>query len=470
MQRIPVEIWGQIFIELLSSSISEDRQYATILCCPRNILDESNSCAEDMEHIRVRDCLREQRQTLIRITHVSTSWFEAAIGCPILWTNIYATPDTGQLITRSWLKRSKNLPLNMVVDLRRYLNPSDDTHPLATGNPQMVIRRIMQTLIPHMTRCKQLSISTSVDVDMGTVLWTLQRIRTTPLLEHLRLCQSEEGPDIDSILDTMTPYPVFHGNAPLLRDLRLNGVPMTHMLQVAIGITTLTIRCIAGKSLRWSYVMQVLRHSPQLQTLSMWDSIVFDLPVRTDSDLRDQLMLPNLTTISIGNMDIPFTTALFALLDVPVLHTLCLDYDGRDCEILGIQLYSRRPGNHSIISNLTDLHMAGLAVSPITGTKIARQMHRVIDLDIYDAPWIFRGLLDETVQDFKESRALIAPHLISISLNGIDILSLTIFVMLRKTLQAPLITLCIPRDNFQVPRQSEYLTRFVAVVNLIDVE
>lgn len=468
MNRVPAEIWAQIFIDLLSSSVSEDLEFRTIICCPRTILDENNPRAEDMEHIRLSDCLFEQRTTLRHITGVSSTWREAAHGCPLLWMNIFVTPGTGQLITTSWLKSSKESPLNVVIDLRRPTLPSDLTHHSATGHPHMFIRRNMETLIPHMNRIKSISITTSVDTDMYVILFTLHRIRGAPYLETLRICQDENDPDLNSVLDTLRIRPIFYGNTPQLKDIRFIGAPMPHILAIAGGITSLCIRCITGESLKWLNLIEVLRQSPQLQTLSIWYSIVLNIPAQTTLCLDEQVALPSLTMISVGMMDVRFSVALFACLDIPNMHTLCLNIEGGNCETLGIQLSSHRPKNHSILSNISDLYISDFPVSLATGSKMARDMHKITNLHIYNSRWMFYGMLTETIKDFDRSTVYAFPYLSGISLNGVDILSISTFVMLRKTLQAPLTTLLMPHSDLGVLGNSGYLTRFVEIVTFID--
>lgn len=477
---MPTDIWERIFVFALSSpDESEKLDDVRIGCIPNVMLDERNLVTDDNEQFRISANLRHQRSLLVNISHVSQSWRDILLNHPILWSNILITTSTLCACARldAWLRRSRQVSINVVFDIRRYVLSSllvaagvDYTDPF--HNALTIIANI---LYPHLHRCKSISIATSIDVDMRLILSVLNMSPSAANLIQLRLCQHEDDPELDSIIEDARGIRLFNEHTPELTHVRICGIPLLPtILALACNLTTLSLRCIAGNPSRWTDITSLLAQSKSLHNLSIWGFICDDVPPSIDIDNGSQLTLPHLDYLSIGRVETSFAVAMFGLLHTPAVRSLSLSFEGVDCDQLGHQLANTQRNDQSTLSSVRDLDIAGFSVSIETGALMWSELDQLENLIMFNSTKFFYGLLSLTTICFMEQRnnhglsnvnaaidPIIAPRLKSADTSGVDVLALSTFIILRRQLNLPLHFLRMPRHDFRVSGNIPYIDRFI---------
>lgn len=155
------------------------------------------------------------------ISHVSRSWRNQAISNPNLWLTLIVSEEQPAPWVDAYLSRSRSLPISLRIDFGSHLESWEEGD---AGPSQEYIQDVIDSVIPHMHRCRRLDIQLHNEYFILQILTRFQHL-SAPFLESMNVTASTKSyPQITSDLpNTNIPKSIFLGGAPRLTYLRYDG-------------------------------------------------------------------------------------------------------------------------------------------------------------------------------------------------------------------------------------------------------
>ncbi|KAF8895400.1 hypothetical protein BD779DRAFT_1608982 [Infundibulicybe gibba] len=236
----------------------------------------------------------EEKPFQILVSHVCQHWRNVAIESPGLWTKLAFHTGFSLDCARTWIQRSKGLPLDICIDCtipdaefiveNEYgMHPHDTSSPAAiqmhvdaalAGTPiqtnyysQRELNEILDLIIPHADKWRSFELAVSFYRYMYTLLSRLEKCAAAPLLEVLMLYHYETCDDYEAFAqpEFNDSFLLFHGNAPRLRETAFWGVHIAWEPSLELELA------YHAKDVRpsFSVFQQLLDASPNLRTLTL---------------------------------------------------------------------------------------------------------------------------------------------------------------------------------------------------------
>lgn len=273
----------------------------------------------------------EQHPTFaFSVSQVCARWRDLSISTPKLWTRIAFTfPITeSQHISADYsLQRSESQPLTILMDCR---DPNWDWEEEGHAFQWSGMQDTISQLLPHASRWKSLDILTDTWLPIYSFLRLTKTIDPLLHLESLSLSRcnayfAARGQSFQP-LSMAEPIALFGGMlAPKLREVCLVGVHIDWERSAALSnLTSLDFKYHAQDVLpTLSQFASILDRCPGLQQLTIlgWGPRLDDV----QSQPVTSLVLPSLTRLSFGFVDMAYGTQFLSMLQIPGLKELSLE-------------------------------------------------------------------------------------------------------------------------------------------------
>ncbi|KAJ7595386.1 hypothetical protein C8J56DRAFT_922195 [Mycena floridula] len=274
----------------------------------------------------------------LTISHVSRRWRKIALATGSLWTDIILTFPTSpaqQTKAATWISRSRTYPLDIYLDFR---DPDwtwdDDEHTHAFRWQDMEI--VLRFLLPHVKRWRRFDLLTDTWSPIFTFLWYSKQVISAPKLENLRLsrCNAFFADKNVVFLPSHLKRPVsFFGGIEFeaLRHVSLVGVHVDWPQSALHNLLSLELKYHAKEVMpTLQTFVHIIKSCPSLETLTIlgWGPR-FDIGNPQDDDKTAQLqysiILPRLTKLSFGFIDVEYAIRLLSMFSLPALQHLSLE-------------------------------------------------------------------------------------------------------------------------------------------------
>ncbi|KAJ7585416.1 hypothetical protein C8J56DRAFT_862002 [Mycena floridula] len=305
MDRVPNELWSTIF------------EFAV----------ERDGTIQDVEPCSLP----------LAISHVSRRWRKIALATGSLWTNIILTFPTSpaqQTKAATWISRSRTYPLDIYLDFRDPDWAWDDEHAHAFRWQDMEI--VLRFLLPHVKRWRRFDLLTDTWSPIFTFLWYSKQVTSAPKLEHLRLSRCNAFFADKNVVffpsHLKRPVPLFGGiELEALRHVSLVGVHVDWPQSALHNLLSLELKYHAKEVMpTLQTFVHIINSCPCLETLTIlgWGPR-FDVGNPHDDDKTAQLqysiILPRLTKLSFGFIDVEYAVRLLFMFSLPGLQHLSLE-------------------------------------------------------------------------------------------------------------------------------------------------
>lgn len=252
----------------------------------------------------------------ISVSQVSKQWRKVALQLPQLWNYIDMSEGRPYNRTYVWLKRSRNLPLDISID---YRNEPDSTY------YQRNFLVTLNVVIPYIYRWGSIRVIAPESL-LETALHVFSA--PAPMLHTLVLKGWSRAEDDRS--EQWAPT-IFHRNTPALKNVHLHGIALKWESCVFSEMRDCTLSWIPADTV---YKIPELAHllrlaSPCLQRLSI---IASPARPRGDGDVNNilrrvlpyQVSLPRMQELRLESLDLIDVQTLFPLFQTPSLRKLIL--------------------------------------------------------------------------------------------------------------------------------------------------
>jgi hypothetical protein len=406
----------------------------------------------------------------VLVSHVCKHWREVAIESPSLWTSITFNGLIPMDRSKTWIERSKSLPLRIRMDYAEdseLLSPEDtdsdsvaecigmESHKLSEVLPsEDDINTILDIILPCVSRWHSLRIIVPIYAPMYQVLSRLATCSSAPILEDLLLQHLEE---FDDLSETFQPaalrdsFLLFNGNAPNLKILTLWGVHIDWTSPFLSGLRELELAYHAD-DIRPSYSQftHCLRSSPNIESLSLYLSG----PSGHHEDwLMDEVIeLPSLVNMGLAYHPPEYMGPLLKQISTPNLASLALDFDGADCSTFARQLAGPTPSSRkSLLAGLVQLKISGLPCDhntiDVLYAELSNLRHITLNCRFLDGVFFFKlanpipsSACPTTI---PASTQMYCPRLETITTTGITGKEMIMFVEARVAAGCPVRKVCM---------------------------
>jgi F-box-like len=379
-------------------------------------------------------------------SHVCHLWRSVALGSPSLWTNI--TFSEGLLYEHSqiWIERSKDLPLDIEIDVGRSLGVGQDEVEATALFSH--VSTILDIIVPHVTRWRKLRVLVDQYIYMYEVLRRLARCASAPLLEILRLYLI----DYD-LIRRPTFFVPFRGNTPSLSLVSLVEVHVAWSSSLLRDLVEFEMaRHAMDVRPSWVDFSRILRDSPRLACLRLYGSG----PAEPVTDWQDEpIELPLLESLSLTNDNPIHVSSLFRLLSMPNLKKLSLRVGRVDDPEFSRQLV--RPPR-SVLSTLQSLNIAALPSDSSTIDAMYEQLTNLESICLhckYIQKYFFTALMESL------SGAMYCPNLTTIITSGISGPEMRSFVAVRAMARIPVKRIVMREDEALSDEDERWLREHV---------
>ncbi|KAF8228791.1 hypothetical protein L208DRAFT_225106 [Tricholoma matsutake] len=339
-------------------------------------------------------------QSPVLLSHVSRSWYDAAINSPLLWTNIDIFLSWNLPRIKMFLARSKPCPifLNIIAELPQAPeNDSNDSHmdPVYYYDPTYGIIELCQVVVPHISRCRSIFIRT--DEHFASLFDTLHIQLcnlAAPLLERFFL----QIPDI--FLEAHLE-PIFTLGAPMLSYVHLS---QPDILCQRLPFHNLSVLHLEAEDIDFSQWLTVVSQCPRLETLAIYGR----LKVETE---MEPLLLPHLRSLELyGEMNVVADVLL--VVSAPILECLVIaPYDITDLGPLEENSCHQRFA-----------HLKSVTLAPFRHSiKISLQLASEYFPSVVDVSLIGRDPLTliDTLANLDDDGNIIFPNMRSLALRNL---------------------------------------------------
>lgn len=280
--------------------------------------------------------------SLFRVSHVSRTWRDIAIGCPSLWSKfalrLNCMTNVDSSLLSLYLKRSRSCLLDMDLTIGFY-----DPFSLS----QTSARHLWTSVIAAIARWRRVSITVNQHFNVHPIAVSLQSL-CAPCLEQLSIVATDDDDilDDDEELDE-TPRSILQGGAPKVTNLILIGLDLNRYYPSLSGLREL--RLTAGNpahGMSYTRLLEVLRSSPGLERLCLSTHCLDVSTVDHATSVNfHSIQMPSLLEfqyidyVMVRGQELPLFYML-PVIDAPNLDRLVLHFgdfrsSGRMCRYLG---------------------------------------------------------------------------------------------------------------------------------------
>ncbi|EJC97936.1 uncharacterized protein FOMMEDRAFT_46963, partial [Fomitiporia mediterranea MF3/22] len=443
----------------------------------------------------------------VRMSHVCRRWRRIAINMPSLWTTLdFAEPRPFEK-SRVWLERSKQAPLNLVIDLSVFDDESDsDTDFQDDGEDRELVKDrqlsldlnyILDLIIPHVSRWRTFELSVTLYKHIYLALKRLEKCPAdpgAPLLETFALFCHEDSDDFDADSFVFEEYREhilpFGGNAPKLIEAGLWGVHIDWKLLIPLSersalsslystptaTTNLTDLEFAyhSRDVRPPYeeFITILRCAPNLTSLKLSGS---GPAPRQHGPAAQSLFLPNLRYLQLGFLEEDYACALLRLFYAPALKGICLDFDEGIYNAFIRQLAAPMPLPDPQPPNFRDSKLSGIPCSAeipqhfYSASPLLKRLYLNMN---YLPPEFFSVLTAVPTRTDSTTTQPVTPlckYLESLTISGISGNELVAFVKKRKSLGVPIRELNIDETDIVTDEEESWLIANVGSVEFVEI-
>ncbi|KAF9049663.1 hypothetical protein BDZ89DRAFT_1006531 [Hymenopellis radicata] len=402
---------------------------------------------EDVDDDDDDDLFEPEPPFQVLVSHVCTRWRQVSVNEPSLWTvlkfNVGYSPDA----IKSFIERSKGLPLDIVIDAsasdehyHEHEDGDDEAEPHLSKDDIAVIFDI---IIPLAQRWRLFDMQTSEYEHMFHALNRLKEVPSAPLLETLQLYQyDDQSEELEA--GTFTPAefrePVllFNGDAPKLSALGLWGVHIDWdaSLSFLAGLHDIEL-AYHFNDVRPSFATfaAMLQASPELKTLSLCGSGPAGPTKEWGSD---PISVPSLTDLVLAQHDVEYIVTLFPLLHLPNVRHLALDFDGHDCtKFVETLAAPHNKEKRSLLEGLEHLKIGGLPSNMASQKTMLKQLANLKSLNLHcfgqDELNIFEALVAST-----KTAEVLLPNLEALTTRSLDSQQVRGYLEARKKAGKPI--------------------------------
>lgn len=316
------------------------------------------------------------------VSHVCTRWRKIACAFAPLWTNIRCDARTAEERLATWLERSGNMPLDIVLQFMHTehddpLKPSVAQHDGFTRT----IAAFWRLLSGHVSRCQRIQITAHCSRVTGDILAHLATSPPFPILRVLAV----DG--IHGCLAPPLPYArtpdaarAWSSTFPLITHLRINRhmtVPYGNRTFAQLVELHLRVRPGYGVS-SWSALREALLQASKIVKLIISDC-VFEEPLPGTFTVDNTVSLPTLTYLAVVAIKPEGVAHLMAKLSLPNLLSLSLSIQTADASAVCRAITTK--GSDSFTGKLKDLALA-IRCNYVEATALFRQCQAVENLII----------------------------------------------------------------------------------------
>lgn len=439
-------------------------------------------------------------------SHVCSNWREVALKTPSLWTTLTFTEGSPFEKSRTWIERSRGLPLDLFIDCtipedeassvnsdqesgvnedrpivreethgRGYLREHSgcDHPPPPLSLPDLSV--ILDIVIPHVDQWRQLEVTCSVFDYMHLLLTRLEQCPAAPRLEILQLYHYSNCEDYEVFNppELSTKFFIFNGEAPALRDVSLWGVHLDwdRSLSLLSGLQDFELAYHA-KNVRpsWATFAQILYSSPDLRTLTLCLSGPADDGENVPWD-SEALSVPSLKELVLCYHEVKYAIALVRKLSVPNVYTLTLDYDEEDCtEFVRCLTSPMRGSSRSLLAGLEHLKIAGLPCADKAIDLVFEQLVGLKTLNLNCSREDEEKYFDRLLKSSSGSAGLkiYCPNLETITTSGIEGFQMKAFVAARKAAGFPIKRVLMSEEDDVDAQQEDWIRKNVEEFNFFE--
>jgi len=374
----------------------------------------------------------------VLVSHICKRWREVALDSHILWTTLDFETRPRLERARMYIARSGGLPLNIHIDCTFPENVDEEDHPdhpLYHENKTLREKSIHEALIAEHGEDYTAVVDEMYDGDdedtevsflsqqeLGQILdliepkvsqWgafefhastygyihllisRLHALPSAPLLETFEVYHIEDCDDYEVFNgDDKTSFLPFHGDAPLLKDVKFWGVHIDWDAALPSFLRGLHVFELSfhTKDVRPSYktFRQIINNSPDLHTLGLslsGPALGNDVPY--DTDIEDggwgltPLTILSLRKLALQFHDLKYALALVKHLDVPNVTSLLLNFDEEDySEFVDALLKPVKGRAENMLTHIEQMKILGLPCSVYSAEALLGQLGKLNSLSI----------------------------------------------------------------------------------------
>ncbi|TFK74785.1 hypothetical protein BDN72DRAFT_832871 [Pluteus cervinus] len=313
----------------------------------------------------------------VLVSHVCRRWRDISLNTPLFWNKLNFTEGLPFEKSRVWIERARDMPLDLEIDCTvdddededddeeevEEKQDDDEDPELEPAINKEALAAILNLVIPYISQWRSLRFMVSYYEYMHMLLARLSRCPPAPQLEVLKLCHYEDCEEYDAFepCDFVTPFQIFGGSAPNLKELGLWGVHLDWELSLGFFSNLVDLElAYHAKDVRPSFTTfaAMLLASPHLETLKLGLSG----PAGGVEDWgEDVIEAPSVAELVLNYHECKYIQELMAHLITPNVQRLGLAYDAEDYSEFGRQLAKPMPGKpQSLLAGLRQLKISGL--------------------------------------------------------------------------------------------------------------
>lgn len=410
---------------------------------PAILMDECITLSEEEELSRLNHPIMVYRYDLSVLMQVSRWWHSVCIGCPSLWTTIYVSRGSSNLVMWKWFERSKQLPLDIIFDFTTVGGMMTATSPFDDEEDHLPVAEIippaMVALQQHLHRCRSVSLTITSSSDVTYILHRLCSMDIySSSMEQFRIVY------LGSDHSNTTLSSILGGPVLSLRRLRLYRISPTILHSTTIeNLTVLAIRSSFSISVEWDSLMSIFHASTRLEMLTLYEIVCLDVPAFT----RGAGSLSSLTFLYLGRLDMDLAVSLLDAIDLTAIPELVLDFDGIASSVLCQRLCERIDGHVALLETVKKLSWSGLYAPDDVLCDVISRCQALEHLELRNAWYLFDMLERSTLDRFERfmgARAdgtldqfflpLWCPRLTTLVTSGLKGLSLGSFAVARRVM------------------------------------
>ena len=390
----------------------------------------------------------------VLVSHVCKRWREVALNSHILWTTLEFAKRPRLERAQMYIARSGGLPLNIHIDCTFPENVDEEDHPdhplyhenkalreksihealivehgedythevdeMDVGDDddtevlflsQQELGKILDIIEPRVSQWGTFEFHASTYGYIHLLISRLHALPSAPLLETFEVYHIEDCEDYEVFNgDDKTSFLPFHGDAPLLKEVKFWGVHIDWDAALSSFLSGLHVFELSfhTKDVRPSYTTfrQIIINSPDLHTLSLSlsgpalaNNVPYDIDIEDGGWGTTPLTILSLRKLALQFHDVKYASALVKHLDLPNVTSLLLDFDEEDySEFVDALSKPVKGRTESMLTHIEQMKIPGLPCSVYSAEALLGQLGKLHSLNIkvvgFEEGTIFRKLVD----------------------------------------------------------------------------
>lgn len=436
-------------------------------------------------------------------SHVCHHWREIAIESPSLWTTLTFSEGAPFEKSKTWIQRSKGLPLDIHIDCSIHdegdiaLHDADsdtDVDAVApmTASPALVVSHgqeyaelhkdcihphpiftipdfhaILNIIVPYVSQWRLLEVTTDQYHYMHTLLARLSKCPAAPLLEFLELYHSDdqlEDYDTFSPAELDTPFLIFNGNAPKLTNVALWGVHLDWERSIPLFSSIRELEfAYHAENVRPSYATftKMIATSANVRTLTL--CVAGPAEHSDDNDWgTEPLDIPSLEDLVLTYHDAAYVTAFIRKLCAPNVHSLALDFAEEDYTEFVQYLTAPMPGkSKSLLAGLENMKISGLPCDNKSVDLVFEQLAGLRTLNLNCSGEEEEKFFNRLMKASSTGTKLYCPNLHTIITTGIEGARVKAFVEARRAAGVPIKKVLMSEEDAIDEKEENWLRAHV---------